>query len=200
MALNLKLLSHKTKRVKKICSKCNNKGHFDNECLIYPEKINESFIKLNNMKCFTCGSNQHVICDNSKKDLSPYQIEGYFSDEVEVSEDEDNEIMKRKVLKKEMNVERNLKKKHKRVFLNFPNEDIHKKLFCYKCGGVHLADFCMMKGNNDYYVSRKKNILEKFMNYCKQENKKKELLKKQAKLISKLNSGLNQNLYNKIIA
>lgn len=115
------------------CEKCHNIGHCSKDCLLMPDRITEDIIKKNKICCFVCKSDKHLIC----KKENEYVIEGYNTDEVEVSSDDDednnNSIQK----------EEKIYKRRLHVFIDLPNEKIKSTVFCYKCGGRHSYKDCI---------------------------------------------------------
>ena len=158
------------------CNQCQNYGHLSLDCLINPI-INED----NNLFCSFCGSDKHIICPMNNP---PFLICDYDSDDVEIEDNISNEINEKnlnfinnykvnkdnfysilnffKNEKKQLIYEkRNEKKKMKintnKIFSDINNEDIHKIIFCYKCGGRHSSNICNGKNNEK---KNKNNIQE----------------------------------------
>ena len=144
------------------CDKCKNVGHEYEDCLINPEIRRKD---LKNIVCYFCSKEGHFICPISKDHTV---IEEYHSDHVVMSESEkENEegsdkyksdenfldiIQNHK--KKEPSLEKidtgnpseNLqKKKRKRIFNAFRNDEIRRTVFCPKCGGQHKFSTCTVQ-------------------------------------------------------
>jgi len=149
------------------CDKCKNVGHEYEDCLINPE-IRRKDVK--NILCYFCGKVGHFICPINKD----YKvIEEYHSDHVVMSEsekenDESSEkyrsdenfleiIQKHKMKESSMEYKDTLnpsnndtgenlqKKKRKRIFNAFRNEEIKRTAFCPKCGGQHKFSTCTVQ-------------------------------------------------------
>ena len=114
------------------CERCHNIGHCGKDCLLMPEEITADILKKNKIFCYVCKSDKHLICGNK----SDYVIEGYNTDEVDVSSDEEGE--KQSEAKSEKIYKRRL-----HVFIDIPNEKIASTVFCYKCGGRHSYKECI---------------------------------------------------------
>ena len=68
-------LGHKTNNCKLkdnkliICDSCHFLGHKKSECLIKPMEFSHKLLKFYNLECINCGSNKHVLCPFSKREL-----------------------------------------------------------------------------------------------------------------------------------
>lgn len=172
------------------CERCKNNGHFTENCLTHPGEVTKKMIKESGMKCFVCGSDEHLVCHKNDDTL----LEEYYSDEVEVSEDE-------KEVKKSENSKKS-KKVKKRVFLSVPNEKIAKMIFCYHCGGNHSSQACLVKFSK---ASKKQNKQSKanekshtfnYQNILKSLQKRNEMKKLYTKILKR---STKENIYNRII-
>jgi hypothetical protein len=149
------------------CDKCKNIGHEYADCLINPEIRKKD---LKNAVCYFCGKTGHFICPINKEHKV---IEDYHSDHVVMSESEiENEngsekyrsdenfyeIIQKDKTKESIqekveddnsanknNIESLQKKKRKRIFNAFRNEEIKRTVFCPKCGGQHKFSTCTVQ-------------------------------------------------------
>jgi len=163
------------------CENCKNVGHMAEDCLITPLKIKKSF--LNNYQCIFCRSKGHLICPYKKE---TFIIEEYLSDNVEISESEEDgeckseddfyEIINKtnaaKMDKKytnNKNITNNtnekkefLQKKRKRIINKLDNKDILKTIFCPKCGDQHSINDCNLQLKFNAFDQRRQNYSKSF--------------------------------------
>lgn len=141
------------------CSRCKNYGHKKDDCLIYPIGLYVDDISGNEKPlCFFCKSSTHYICPFPNKQ---FLIKYYDSDEVELSDENDEKIRNLKnqkeekknfyqileYFKKETNRinllnKKKQKKEAQRIFSQISNEDIQNTIFCYICGDMHDVKDC----------------------------------------------------------
>lgn len=169
------------------CDKCNNIGHNNKDCLLKPGEITESLLNEKKMCCFVCKSSKHLVCNNDNN----YMIEGYNSDEVELSSDEE-ENKKEKIEKPKQSFKKKL-----RVFLTIPNEFISETKFCYKCGGMHSSEKCILGtlGKKNSSEMERKKFQKISENYTPFSLKK---LQSSDKIFNKIKLS-KENIFNRII-
>lgn len=161
------------------CENCKNIGHLAEDCLIKPLRIKKSQMK--NTICQFCGKNGHFICPKPEK---PHIITGYISEEVVLSEsEEENESEDDfySIIRKQELKNRNLqgteftqftKKKHKRVLSSVANKDILQTIFCPKCAEPHKMEDCNLQIRTNIFDQRRQ-IYSKTLFY---DNKSKKYL------------------------
>ena len=150
-----------------ICEQCNCIGHKNNECLIRPMEISHHFLLSNNLKCFYCGSSEHILCSLNDREFYILQKEEENNIIVENNEiypvinlnevNEDNDEQCNETIIKD-----NCKINEQNFIDTF---------FCGLCGDMHKKEDCINKDkfNNKFDDIRK--------NYGKQiiEKRKKEI-------------------------
>ena len=150
-----------------VCEQCSCIGHKNNECLVHPIGISESFLLYNNFYCFNCGSCKHVLCSLIDRELPELQKEDENSIIFENNEiypiinlddgiENDEEILNKEI------IENNCK---------IINQNFKNIFFCGLCGGRHKNEECK---NFDKFINKYDDIRK---NYGKQiiEKRKKEM-------------------------
>lgn len=171
------------------CDKCNNIGHSNKDCLLKPREITEALLNEKKMCCFVCKSTKHLICNKD----NDYMIEGYNSDEIELSSDEEDN-KKEKIEKPKQSFKKKL-----RVFLTIPNESIYKTKFCYKCGGIHPSEKCILgKLNKKNYTETERKRFPKISEITNYTPISIKRLQSSDKILNKIKLS-KENIFNRII-
>lgn len=159
-----------------ICDRCHCVGHRKNECLIKPLEFSHKFLKYNNLYCLNCGSNKHILCPLTNRELPELfeneQDDILLDDSISLNlnnSDNDDDKSSLTPNNEEINQPKNIEiKKEKKIFNDLDNEDIKYTSFCGFCGGRHRNDECHEKiedkFNNKFDEQRKslgKKIIEK---------------------------------------
>ena len=159
----------------KTCSRCESVGHLPEDCLKDPLN-SKKLIKKFNMKCYFCGSSEHLVCP-FKKDS--FIVDGYFSDEVVISDSEDGEVESEELaydgVKGNVNQLDHLEKR-KRIFSELSNKDLTAAHFCPKCGGMPESQQCEIKSKENVFDIKRQVYSKNFFKKNETANKNSNLV------------------------
>lgn len=137
-----------TKKDLIMCERCDHIGHKGYDCLIEPMKINSHMFKYNDLTCYFCGSNKHVLCPFDIRRPPVSLVSSlYYQSKVKSN--------KQKVPNESSSEEGEIDGEEERIFKSFTNGEIPSHHFCPRCGGKHKVRHCRESDKKNEFDERR---------------------------------------------